>query len=144
VSAVRYRIGMDLVRDSKLIVADRDPRDNYADLILANWGIGREFAKSRDVRKFIEIFRGLRRSNNQMKEDSDVLMLRFEDLIYHYDESLKRIAEFAELDLNDHVNKREFFNPDVSIKNVGMWKEIISQQEADTIASALPEFLYKI
>ncbi|MBR0070506.1 MAG: sulfotransferase domain-containing protein, partial [Synergistaceae bacterium] len=92
----------------------------------------------------VDIHHSTRINQHELKNDPDVLFLRFEDLIYHYDEALKRIAEFAELDLNDHVHKREFFNPDVSIKNVGMWKEIISQQEADTIASTLPEFLYNI
>ncbi|MBQ3450165.1 MAG: sulfotransferase domain-containing protein, partial [Synergistaceae bacterium] len=139
-----YKNEMIFFRKSKLIVVDRDPRDNYADLIKVNFSIGKEFAKTRDVSKYISMHNFGRSNKKELMNAPNVLVLRFEDLIFHYDESLKRIAEFAELDLNDHVHKREFFNPDVSVKNVGMWKEIISQQEADTIASTLPEFLYNI
>ncbi len=144
VSIRNYRNEMNFFRKSKLIVVDRDPRDNYADLIKVNFSIGKEFAKTHDVRKYIEMHHFSRNNQQELMSDPDVLVLKFEDLIFHYDESLKRIADFAGLNLNDHVRKREFFNPDVSIKNVGMWKELIPQQEADTIASELPEFLYDI
>ena len=141
VAPLNYKEEMNFIRNSKLIIVDRDPRDNYADLIrIGAWGL----SQSHDVRLYLAMHSSMRRNYSELKNDPNVLFLRFEDLIFHYDESLKRIAEFAGLNLNDHVHKREFFNPDVSIKNVGMWKEIISQQEADTIASELPEFLYDI
>ncbi|MBQ7594765.1 MAG: sulfotransferase [Synergistaceae bacterium] len=139
VSQLNYKREMSFIRDSKLIVVDRDPRDIFADWIKCNsWS----FAEKRDVSKYIKLFRSFRRNYRELEDDASVLTMRFEDIIFHYDETLKLIADFVGLDMSEHIHKREFFNPDISIKNVGMWKNILSQSEVDAITSELSDFLY--
>ena len=111
-------------------------------MIHVNFSTGREFAKNHSVDKYISMHKFKRGNQEMLKKDPNVLFLRFEDLIYHYEDSLKLIAEFAGLDMSEHVRKREFFNPDISIKNVGIWKNILSQSEVDAITSELSDFLY--
>ena len=141
VPMINYKNEMRFFRKAKLIVVDRDPRDIYADLVeLNSWF--KDLAKTRDTSKYVELHNAARKNQQELKEDPDVLFLRFEDLIYHYDESLKRIADFAGLDLKDHARPRENFNPDVSIKNVGLWHSVITEKESKAIAAELGDYLY--
>ena len=142
ISIYNYANEIKFLRNAKFIVVDRDPRDNYTDLINVNYSIGREFAKHRSVDRYIAMHKFSRSNQKLLKKDPNVLFLKFEDIIFHYDETLKLITDFVGLDMNDHVHKREFFNPDISIKNVGMWKNILSQPEVDAITSELSDFLY--
>ncbi len=142
VSSINFRNELNFFRKAKMIVVDRDPRDNYADLIQINYSIGKEFAKSHDTSKYIEMHRASRRNRADIMNDPDVLLLKFEDLVYHYEDSLKKIADFIGLNLEDHVMKRKYFNPDVSVKNVGIWHELITEAEADAIVSELEDYCY--
>ena len=147
IAAVNYSSQMSFLRKAKLIVVDRDARDNYADLARHGGSVTRSFSspfvlRSRNVNHYIQYHIKERRNQKQIKNDPDVLFLQFEDLICHYDESLKRIIDFVGLDPADHLYKRKYFNPDVSIKNVGLWKDYLSDSEVTAITSELSEYFY--
>lgn len=144
VPLLNYENEMNFFREPKLIVVDRDPRDIYANLIELNFWFGKDFAKTRDVNKFITMHKASRINRQQLKKDSSVLLLRFEDLIYNYEESIKRVIEFIGLKHDDHTNKREFFDPDISINNVGMWRRVITESEANVIVSDLEDYCYSV
>ena len=134
------------LRDSKSIIVDRDPRDRYADEIICNGdrGFGKDWAIHRDASRYLEVHNAARGYLKNFENDGTILFLRFEDLVLHYEETLKRIMDFAGLKPEDHIRKRKFFNPDVSAKNVGLWKKVLSDTEAKTIASELADYCYKM
>ena len=43
---------------------------------------------------------------------------------------------------SEHINKFKYFNPDVSIRNVGIWKKHKNQDEMNKIYTELTEYCY--
>lgn len=74
----------------KAIVVDRDPRDYYLENVV-RWGEG---WVPKDVNKFVVLYRKQREQINREKDSENVLRIRFEDAIYHYDEFSKRVNHF--------------------------------------------------
>lgn len=134
-SFLKYK---DRIPNLKYIIVDRDPRDIYL--------LQREKLKSLvvplDAEGFISWFKSGRAGlNDELKKQC--LYVRFENLIYDYDNEMKRIMDFLELDEKDHVNPKEHLNPDVSIKNTQMFKKTDKYKEdIAKIEEALPEYLY--
>lgn len=127
--------------DPIAIVVDRDPRDNYlfAKIFLRSKGNGRQIPTD-DVRSFVEYYRRMR-DNQPYKEDVRVLRVCFEDMIYRYDETTRKICEFC--GLNPADRKRKIFAPELSIKNTQLYKKYT--QYADDIKyieDALRDYLF--
>ncbi|MEH2946033.1 hypothetical protein [Sporofaciens sp. JLR.KK001] len=110
-SAFRPELSMKFCVDGKTIVVDRDPRDIY---ILGNVRHETACFPSQDAKKFVTWYK--RCWDNCVKEESDrVLHVQFEDLIFQYEITVKRIEVF--LGIDDHVKPRMYFKPEVSINN---------------------------
>ncbi len=86
----------DYFEKMKAIVVDRDPRDYYLENVV-RWGEG---WVPKDVNKFVVLYRKQREQINREKDSENVLRIRFEDAIYHYDEFSKRVNHFLNLDEN--------------------------------------------
>ena len=114
--------------NAKLIVVDRDPRDIYVD-----------YKKSKDVlfdpQSFIEYFKKSR--NNNSCDSSNVLNLRFEDLINNYDFNARKIISFLEI-----KNDNNFSNYDISksMKNIGIHKNYEIESDINFIEQKLKRF----
>lgn len=132
---------LNYIKDIKVIVVDRDPRDLYI--------LNREFWKEgwipRDINTYIEYFKTIRAHQKYEKEDKNkVLRIRFEDLVYSYEETLQKIILFLELNENDHINKKQFFNPEISIKNTSLQSKYLKyKKEINIIEKELKEFCYE-
>lgn len=124
--------------DLHVVVVDRDPRDAYINnIITAN----ESFLPS-DIDQFIKVYKSNRRKINT-NEHQNILRVNMEDTIYHYDEFSKRVNEFIGLDERNHVNRRKFFNPDVSIKNTKQWEKIeVDMDIIHKIEDGLGEYCY--
>jgi hypothetical protein len=101
----------------KYIVVRRDPRDVYY------------YAKKYDV-KFIahdsveNFVKNMQRMYSRYdKNSSKYLTVRFEDLALRYDEIVPTIEKYIGINPEDHDLKRKYFNPDISKKNVAIWKQ---------------------
>ena len=129
------------VPNSKVIIVDRDPRDIYADLMKDGNLIGKDLRDSHDTDKYIRWHRALRRTLPEVKDSRDVLYIRFEDLVLKYDDMEKTIESFLGLEHSDHVKRRQLFNPDVSSKNVGMWRNKLNNDEIEKLQLELREDL---
>lgn len=70
------------------------------------------------------------------------LMVRFEDLVLRYDEIIKEILDFAEIDASHHVAPKTVFDPAISVVNIGAYKTFIDQDFMKQIEEALPEYCY--
>lgn len=125
------------VDDVKTIVVDRDPRDVFIFQQLI-----KEHTLPSDVYGFCEVYRDSRNKVSDAPEGS-CLYVTFEDMIYHYDENVKKVLEFVGIDESHHVRKRERFNPDISIKNTKLWEKYPEYaDEVKVIEEKLDEFLY--
>lgn len=128
-------------KDPKAIVVDRDPRDLW---ILAkyagNWtGEGR-FMPRKDVKTFVNYYKELR-ENAKRNNSHDVITINFEDLVYEYDTTVKKIENF--LSINEHVNPKKYFDPSVSINNTRLMDRYPqSKADIDYIEKNLTNYLY--
>lgn len=103
----------------KIIIIDRDPRDLYI-LNKKFWHEG--WIPSDNVHTYIKWFALIRRNINN-SDDTNVLRLKFEDCIINYDKTIDQIEKFVGLNSDAHTKKYQFFNPDISKKNIKLWKK---------------------
>ena len=126
----------------KAFVVDRDPRDQYL-LAKYEWN---DSGVPHDVETFCKWFKYVRATKNKELYDEDkVMFIQFEDLVYNYEETTKKIMKWINLSEKNHIRIKEYFNPDISIKNTRYWESHPQyKKEAEEIAKKLPEFLYTI
>ena len=130
----------------RLIIVDRDPRDvyisgNYVFNLLSNGGAIPPFYK--DVEGFCRDWK-LRREKTLKNADSDkILFLRFEDLIYDYENTVKKLAEFTGMDIKRHTDKKTKFIPEKSIDNTQFFMAVSDcDKDREYIENALKDYLY--
>lgn len=143
VSIPNFEKQMRCFRNAKLVVVDRDPRDIYVDLIREKGLIGRELGKSHDATMYVKWHKAWRSNIERMQDNSDVFCLQFEDLVLHYEESVIKIAEFLELDMSKHIAKKQLFDPARSVKNIGIWKDGLSDSERCVLERELEAYLFE-
>ena len=102
-----------------VIVVDRDPRDVYLDSLSYN-----AFPITEDIGTFISFYESSRAFHKSEDQDvnGSILRISFEDLVFEYQRLVEHIFTFCDIDSSRHVNKRAFFDPEISIKNIRMWQ----------------------
>lgn len=129
---------IEYLKDVKVIASHRDPRDVYASARQANarW-------MPVDVDEFAMFYRtaneGYFNSCHQ-----NLLSIRFEDLILHYDDTVAGIEAFIGADHKNHNRARSALDPSVSRRNVGLWRTVLESSISNRIAELLPEYCYSI
>lgn len=125
------------VRDTKVIIVDRDPRDVYIFQQLI-----KEHTLPKDPKEFCTVYRDTREKISVGNPDT-TLYVTFEDMIFYYDENVKRVMDFVGLDEKNHILKKKRFDPAISVKNTRLWEKHQEYAEAvKIIEKELPEFLY--
>lgn len=123
----------------KTIVVDRDPRDYYIENVL-RWGEG---WVPQSVEDFALLFRKHREQAKAFTDSSNVLRLRFEDAVFKYNEFENIMRDFLELDKDEHISPKKYFDPAKSVLNTRLWtKRQVDIAIIDQIEKLLPEFLY--
>lgn len=127
----------------KVIVVDRDPRDLYL-LNKLFWKEG--WIPSHDCNLFCEWFELIRKPINEEFENNDKIMrVKFEDFIFNYEETVAKIISFLDIKHENHINKKQFFNPDISIKNCRLWEKYDDfESEISIIEKKLDKYCYGI
>ncbi|MCI9281078.1 MAG: hypothetical protein HFI49_02310 [Bacilli bacterium] len=136
-----YRIDNYFDDRLKVVVVERDPRDVYIlnKYIWQEKQIGVPFPL--EVNEFCEYYKKMRES--EIKCDSKkVLRIKFEDLIYNYDNVLSKIEKFLNFKKEDHIKPKNRFNPDLSIKNTQLFNEEKYNEEIKIIEEKLKKYLY--
>lgn len=126
----------------RVIVVDRDPRDVF----ISNKYV---WQKNRvaipypfDASKFCEMYKKQRDTEKDVN-DSRILRIHFEDLIYHYENSLEQLYEFLGITKIKHKDKKKYFNPDVSQNNTRLFmSNQFDFDEIKLIEKRLSPFLY--
>lgn len=119
------------------IVIDRDPRDLYFDEKYTTSPDGKFFPRT-NVEDFVVYYRNMRK---HIVDHPRVLRIRFEELIYEYDESIRKIEQF--LHLGEHKRPKTGFNPERSINNTQQIRlHPEDKKEIEYIERELPEYLF--
>lgn len=123
------------------IVVDRDPRDYYMFYKKFLYAKGRRAAPIGNVKDFITFYRKERENMPYLQDDPRILRIQFEDMIYRYDETTKKIRDFCGL---GHANrKRKLFAPEMSINNTQVFKRYPEYAEdINYIEENLKEYLF--
>ncbi|MBF0097956.1 MAG: sulfotransferase domain-containing protein [Magnetococcales bacterium] len=116
----------------KSIVVDRDVRDIYMTASTYSHGfndmpgIYGKISGAHDHEIFVRRQKAMRRLGRDPHHD--VLYLYFEDLVEDYQTTVCKILNFIGLEESNHVRPRESFNPDVSRKNLRLWRHANADQ----------------
>ena len=128
--------------DAYAIVSDRDPRDNYvfSKIKLLGKEAGHMMPLNR-VEDFVIYYKALRDRQPYKEKHDRVLYLKFEDMVYHYDDATKKIRDF--LHLPENPNPKSIFNPAVSMPNTQVWKRYPQfAKDIEYIENELTEYLF--
>lgn len=136
-SATNPRKGTEFFDNAKTIIVDRDPRDIFIvsqrtdeEYSFMPWDTGENFVK----------YYRLLRENTVM--DENVLVVRYEDLIYDYWNTTQRIMDY--LGYTERPNNEfKYFNPDISVKYTNLKETAAYSEEIKYIEEHLPEYLYE-
>ena len=124
--------------NAKVIVVDRDPRDVYIDLIKEKSLVGYDVAVHHDVQLFIDWFKKVRRPDPVF---ADYKRIQFEELILNYNQTIEEVYDYCEIDPVLHIHKGDKLKPEVSSKNIGMWKCYQYPEEIKKIEDQLKEYI---
>lgn len=125
----------------KVIVVDRDPRDIFL-LNKLKWKGTPVLCDTDDVNVFIDWYSSIR-YNSFKGDNSNVMRINFEDLIYNYEMTLEKIIDFCMLNKNLHKQKFKIFNPKKSMSNTKLWKLPHKfQNEISEIENKLKQYCY--
>ena len=125
--------------DVKIIVVERDPRDIYLlEKVKWQWGV----IPVATPEEFVTWFK-ITRKNEDNEDSTKVYRLRFEDLVYNYEETKNKLISFVGISKDNHSRPMTKFNPEMSINNTNMQKKIQGyEQDIKYIESHLSEYLY--
>lgn len=127
--------------DLRAFVISRDPRDVFI-INKYIWPAQNEqVIYPTEVRAFCSFYRKLRESEKPCSS-SKILRLRFEDLIYRYEDTVAEILRFLRQEKSAHIHKKQFFCPEVSIENTQLFLNASYKEESQVIQEQLPEYLY--
>lgn len=126
--------------DPYAVVVDRDPRDNY--VFARTKLLGRfHLMPINHVEDFVKYYRALRKDQPYTQPHERVLSLKFEDMVYHYDETTAKLRKF--FNLPENPNPKSIFDPAISMPNTQVWKRYPQfAKDIEYIEKELPEYLF--
>ena len=120
----------------KQLCVYRDPRDVFVTGMIKN-----EYWIPKNPDDFIVWYKS-NVSRYLTYSHPNLLLLRFEDIVLEYDRVSELIMNFVGLNKSNHIHPRGWFDPNISSKNIGLWKSFEDQQAILSIESALGEYCY--
>jgi hypothetical protein len=121
----------------KKICVYRDPRDVYATgyILEEHW-------IPKDPNDFIDWYRYAHEGFIRDHDSPDIVTVRFEDLVLQYSITVTKVLHFLDIDKDKHIHPKKYFNPEISKKNIGLWKSFPDQDSIDLIYRELRDFCY--
>jgi hypothetical protein len=119
-------------KNLKHIVVTREPRDVYVQAIRddTRWMIGVDLEARLD--RFIKYQSDILTKLKLIPNDDNILIIRFEDLCLKTEETLIKVNEFIKAE-KMNLTPSNSFDPNVSMRNIGIYKSYLSQAESDFI-----------
>lgn len=123
-----------------VFVIDRDPRDIYT---LEKYYWKERVCPSNDVELFCKWYKYAREAGIGLpSNNSRVVKLQFEDLVFNYENSVNMIEKVTGLQANNHGRKFNKFNPKRSVNNTRVWEKHNDREEIEFIEKQLETYLY--
>ena len=126
----------------RAILVDRDPRDHYlfTKIFLQPRGLGNS-VPCNNIDDYIRYYKLLRSYPEGLHSRNDVMFINFEELIYDYENAVKRVADFCEV--SEHIHKSEYFKPTHSRSNSQLFKKYTDfKEDIEKIERELSEYLF--
>lgn len=123
-------------------VVERDPRDVFIANKYVWTKMGDPVPYPLNAKEFCEFYKQLRKMEKAY-DNIHVHRIAFEDLIYHYDETVKKVMDILGLNENAHIKKRKYLDPKKSINNTQMFLNSEYACEIKIIEEELSDYLYK-
>jgi hypothetical protein len=132
--------------DIKIIHVIRDPMDVYMDSLRVGW-----MAIPLDFESFIlwqkSVISGWLYKYRQYEEagllGSNYIVIKYEDMISSYDDTLQKITDYLELRSEEHETPKKYFNPKISDKYYQQWKGKLPQTKIDRFMHEFNEYYSK-
>jgi len=128
---------MNYFHAAKTIIIDRDPRDIFISALSSTY-------LPIKVKNFIMWHKMTREmSVKAALDNTQIFRINYEELIFSYCDSCRRLFSFLGCDNSIHVNKGKYFVPEKSAKSTGKWISSSSlQREISLIEKELSNYLY--
>lgn len=125
----------------KVFVVDRDPRDIY---LLEKYIWKGRVIPTESVEIFCDWFINTRKHREtEVYSQDDVMFVQFENLVYNYEQTVKKIENWLGLDSESHIRKKAKFDPKKSIENTRLWRNIKEcQNDIMYIEEKLSEYIF--
>lgn len=125
----------------KVFVVDRDPRDVY---LYSKIFFKTNVVPYKNIEEYCKWYEIIRRHRKRETIDNEnVLFVQFEDLIYKYKETTKKLIEFVGIDPEKHTKPLTKLDPVISIKNTNLKEKFPKyKNEIEYIETHLQEYLY--
>lgn len=129
--------------DMKVVVVERDPRDMYL-LEKCRW---KGTVVPHDVETFCKWWKATRAHRLTENLNTEYSMfVQFEDLIYHYDETVARVEKFLGFTSEMHIAPKTHLDPSISIRNTKLYEmdeyKKGNEENIKYIEEHLAEYLY--
>lgn len=136
-SATNPTAGSEFFDDVKIIVVDRDPRDNYIETKRKDARCA--FLPHDNAEDFAVYYQKTRVNTNR---DENVLFLQFEDMTYRYEETTERLNAFLGK-TNRPEKEFTYFDPDLCVPHTKLFEQY-PKYEKDTnyLQEKLKDYLY--
>ncbi len=129
---------LNYIDDLKVVLVDRDPRDVYIEEQHID-----DHVLPTDPFIFASMYKDMRWSQKQEISNKNVLFIRFEDMIYKYDQTTQKIRDFLGLNESDHIYPLKYFDPNKSIKNTKLWTKFAEHTNAiELFDTTLHDYYY--
>ena len=146
--------GLNLFNHAKIIIVQRDPRDVYASNFVKNevfspsfevtrhWDLKMGLTSAGNIETFIKRQKAQYDRIKSSNDDSRILRLSFEQIVMNYESSIKSICTFLNISEQQQILKGKFFKPELSKKNIGLWKLMKDQTNISHIENQLNKYCY--
>ena len=116
--------------NSKVVLVTRDPRDQFSEI--------KYYKNGGSVYGFVDWYKEMQ---NRLKliNDPKVLFVQFEDFV----ENNEKYKELLCNHLSIPLSKLSNYRPELSEKNIGKFKKLITKDEIEVIESKLSEYISK-
>ena len=115
--------------NSKVVLITRDPRDQFAEI--------KYYKNGGSVNGFVDWYQEMQ-NRLELINDSKVLKIRFEDFVKKTMKNSKRILCNH---LSIPLSNLSDYRPELSEKNIGKFKKLITKDEINIIESKLSEYI---
>ena len=124
----------------KIFIIDRDPRDLY---VTCKYFYKTQGIPCSNPDEFCQWFLWTRGQGKKYEDPDCVMRIQFEDLVYKYDDTREKIIKFCGLSEEMCINKKKYFNPELSLQNTQVWNRYPeTSKEVEYIKEHLSEYCY--